>query len=123
MAELAVLTESLGGSELSLALRAGAHPAWFDRVSPSVEAWTDRARTIRAGFGGAAWLDALGGAFGTGRGGRARARLERAAAAGIVVTTGQQPGLLGGYLLTLAKALSARALADAIEESTGIPTA
>jgi bacillithiol biosynthesis cysteine-adding enzyme BshC len=42
---------------------------------------------------------------------------------GVVVTTGQQPGLFGGPLMTLIKAISARALADAIQDATGIPAA
>ncbi|MBK7906851.1 MAG: bacillithiol biosynthesis cysteine-adding enzyme BshC [Gemmatimonadetes bacterium] len=56
--------------------------------------------------------------------GAAAERLERVAAAnGIVVTTGQQPGLFGGPTYTLLKAFSALALADRIERETGIPTA
>ena len=43
--------------------------------------------------------------------------------AGVVVTTGQQPGLFGGPVYTWSKALSALALADALEGATGIPTA
>ena len=42
---------------------------------------------------------------------------------GVVVTTGQQPGLFGGPVYTWSKALSALALADAIEAATGIPAA
>jgi uncharacterized protein YllA (UPF0747 family) len=42
---------------------------------------------------------------------------------GIVVTTGQQPGLFGGPIYTLSKALSALAVADSIEEATGVPVA
>jgi uncharacterized protein YllA (UPF0747 family) len=56
--------------------------------------------------------------------GAAAERLERVAAAnGIVVTTGQQPGLFGGPTYTLLKAFSALALADRIERDTGIPAA
>jgi uncharacterized protein YllA (UPF0747 family) len=40
-----------------------------------------------------------------------------------VVTTGQQPGLFGGPGYAWLKALSARALADRIEQATGIPAA
>jgi bacillithiol biosynthesis cysteine-adding enzyme BshC len=42
---------------------------------------------------------------------------------GIVVTTGQQPGLFGGPVYTWSKAVSALALADAIEAETGVPAA
>jgi bacillithiol synthase len=41
----------------------------------------------------------------------------------VLVTTGQQPGLFGGPLLTWLKALSAIALADELEALTGVPTA
>ncbi len=48
------------------------------------------------------------------------ARLERVAAGrGVVVTTGQQPGLFGGPIYTWSKALSALTLADEIEAATG----
>ncbi|HYW49589.1 MAG TPA: bacillithiol biosynthesis BshC, partial [Gemmatimonadaceae bacterium] len=42
---------------------------------------------------------------------------------GVVITTGQQPGLFGGPMYTIVKALSALALADRIEAVTGVPTA
>src|SRR4029078_4906931 len=42
---------------------------------------------------------------------------------GVVITTGQQPGLFGGPLMTLVKAISARALADVVAERTGMPVA
>lgn len=40
-----------------------------------------------------------------------------------MVTTGQQPGLFGGPIYTWTKAVSALALADTIEATTGIPAA
>jgi len=56
--------------------------------------------------------------------GAAARRLDRVARGrGIVVTTGQQPGLFGGPLYTWSKAVSALALADEIERVTGIPAA
>lgn len=56
--------------------------------------------------------------------GAAADRLHRVRAeGGLVVTTGQQPGLFGGPLYTWSKAMSALALANALEQATGIPTA
>ena len=56
--------------------------------------------------------------------GNAAARLERVrAAGGVVVTTGQQPGLFGGPVYTWSKAVGVLAFADALEAATGIPTA
>ena len=114
-----VLTEPLGGSKLSQAMQRGEIPG-VERPWPTTpDAWKTRARDVRARIGNG-WLDRLAPAFGE------TARLPellRAARDGVVVTTGQQAGLFGGHMLTLVKALSARALADAIEQSTGVPTA
>jgi uncharacterized protein YllA (UPF0747 family) len=68
------------------------------------------------------WFAALAPAFNAS--GAAARRLESVAQGrGVVVTTGQQPGLFGGPGYTWLKALSARALADRIEQVTGIPAA
>ena len=57
-------------------------------------------------------------------GGEAARRYERVVnGRGVFVTTGQQSGLFGGPLYTWTKAVSALALANAIESHTGIPAA
>jgi bacillithiol biosynthesis cysteine-adding enzyme BshC len=115
-----VLTERLGGSKLSQAMQrgeiAGVGPAW----PRNAEEWKARAAQVRGRFAGDEWLKQLGEAFGETA---SLHSLRRAAAEGIVVTTGQQAGLFGGAMLTLVKALSARALAGSIERATGMPTA
>ena len=96
MTDVRILTESLGGSPLSLLLQRGVAPADWHPTAPSdVEGWRRRAAE-RAGSRdwGATW-DAVAPAIAAT--GAAAARLERVrAAGGVVVTTGQQPGLFGG---------------------------
>lgn len=56
--------------------------------------------------------------------GKAAERLRRVRAeGGVVITTGQQPGLFGGPIYTFSKAMGALALADVIERETGVATA
>lgn len=117
-----VVTESLGGSPLArLAVEERAPDDWFPRRPHSPNEWRERAQRVRSQTD-AAWAERIAPALISRE--ASEQRLARVVAAhGVVVTTGQQPGLFGGPIYTTAKALSALALADAIEEATGIPTA
>ncbi|MEX2181133.1 MAG: bacillithiol biosynthesis cysteine-adding enzyme BshC [Gemmatimonadaceae bacterium] len=118
-----LVTEALGGSPLSRAAQEGTAPEeWYAPRPQGAAAWKATAERVRAEFSGSRWLAGLRPALDPG--GAAAERLERVAEAnGIVVTTGQQPGLFGGPSYTLLKAISALTLADRIERDTGIPTA
>lgn len=115
-----VVTEPLGGSKLSRAMQRGEIPGMASPWPMSVDEWRGAATAVRGRFNGVDWLGALAPAFGDAA---SLPSLVRAARDGVVVTTGQQPGLFGGHMLTLVKALSARAMADAIERATGSPCA
>jgi bacillithiol biosynthesis cysteine-adding enzyme BshC len=120
---LEVRTEPLGGTPLARAGLAGATPAgWYPERPRDVSAWRERTESVRRQFAAGAWLELLRPAMAAH--GAAAARLERSAGgAGVVVTTGQQPGLFGGPLYAWTKAVSALALADALEAATGTPVA
>lgn len=116
-----VVTEALGGSALARRVIDGDAPAWYVPRPSSPDAWRERAEQVQRTFSHDWWRQ-LSLAFGAT--GAARERLERVAAAGgVLVTTGQQPGLFGGPVYTWSKAIAALELADAIERATGIPTA
>lgn len=121
MTRARVVTETLGGSPLARAIQGGALPAgmqpWWPRSSAEWGAHVARVRASAA----TGWLETLRPAFAAG--GRAAQRLGAAAERGLVVTTGQQAALFGGPLYTLAKAISALALADALQERHGVPVA
>src|SRR5580765_313940 len=114
-----VVTESLGGSPLSRAARAGQLGQWYPRAPRGAE-WSEYVGRVRSSVP-SSWYRDLAPAFAAT--GPAADRLARAAERGIVVTTGQQAGLFGGPLMTLAKALTARALADTLQDATGVPVA
>ncbi|MDB4883192.1 MAG: hypothetical protein JWL95_1958 [Gemmatimonadetes bacterium] len=123
MTDVRILSEPLGGTPLSQLLQRGEAPAdWMPAVPASADGWLRRAR-LRASARdwNGSWERLAPALQATGE---AAARLARVRdGGGVVVTTGQQPGLFGGPVYTWSKAVGALALADAIEAATGIPTA
>ena len=117
-----VLTEILGGHPLALAAIEGTTPeGWYEPRPRSPDAWRARLDIVRANAP-KDWVTALAPALRAS--GRAAERLSAVAAGrGVVVTTGQQPGLFGGPVYSLSKALSALALADDLQEITRVPVA
>lgn len=112
----------LGGSSLSRAIQNGSIGGnWYAPRPASAAEWRKHAQILRSEFEGSNWFSTLAPAFACD--GAARERLERAAEHGIVVTTGQQPGLFGGPIYTWSKAMSAVALADALQAELEIPVA
>lgn len=109
-------TEPIGGASLARAAQDGSAPAtWYPPPPRGAAAWRARCTEVGASFTGGGWLMALAPAFDAS--GPARERLGRVAAAGgVVVTTGQQPGLFGGPVYTWSKAIGALGLADALAE-------
>jgi uncharacterized protein YllA (UPF0747 family) len=123
MTDVRILTEPLGGTPLSLLLQRGAAPdGWIVDAPRDPDGWRARARGRASERDWASAWRALEPALNAT--GLAAERLDRVRrAGGVVVTTGQQPGLFGGPVYTWSKAVGALALADAIEAATGVPTA
>jgi len=122
MTDVRIVTEPLGGTALSRALQEGRAPAaWTETVPATVDAWRARVMSrAKERDWASRWRCLTAAMEATGD---ARKRLERVVSAnGVVITTGQQPGLFGGPIYTLSKAVSAVALADALEAATGVPT-
>jgi bacillithiol synthase len=117
-----VVTEALSGNPLAVAAIDGTAPTgWYEPLPRDANSWRERLQSVRSEFAGD-WLARLAPAFAAT--GKAKERLEAVASGrGVVVTTGQQPGLFGGPVYTLSKALSALALADSLQELTGVPVA
>jgi len=118
-----VIAESIGGGALTRAALDGSAPAgWFLPRPRGVDEWRSHAETVRSAFPGARWLETLRPALSAS--GAAAERLERVAAGhGVVVTTGQQPGLFGGPGYTWLKAISALEFANRLEREIGVPVA
>lgn len=123
VSEPRVVTLPFGGPPLVRAAFDGATLAnWYERAPRTPTEWASRAKAIMGDVTVRDWRAALAPAFAAQ--GAAAARLDRSARGrGVVVTTGQQPGLFGGPVYTWSKALSALAVADSIERETGIPAA
>lgn len=118
-----VITDPLGGSELTQAfLSRTASSDWYPALAFGSNFLAENGRDVAAEFSRVDWLSALNDAFGNSKSPAAQ-RLAKAAKGGFVITTGQQPGLFGGPVYTLSKALTALALADHLERTTGLPVA
>jgi bacillithiol biosynthesis cysteine-adding enzyme BshC len=117
-----VVTEDLDGSPLArAAIRGELTRSWYAPRPAGVDAWRDHAAAVAHGHP-PGWVQALAPAFDAA--GAAERRLDAVAnGRGVVVTSGQQPGLFGGPIYCLTKALSAVALANAVERETGVPAA
>jgi bacillithiol synthase len=117
-----IISHPLTGNPLAAAAIAGEAPSgWYEPQPRDVTAWRERLEAVRSDFSDD-WLARLAPSLGATD--KAKQRLDSVARGkGVVVTTGQQPGLFGGPVYTLSKALSALALADSLQEATGIPVA
>jgi uncharacterized protein YllA (UPF0747 family) len=117
-----IVTHALAGHPLAVAAIDGSAPeGWYEPRPLNPDEWRTRLGAVRANAP-TEWLERLASAFDAA--GRAAERLSSVAGGrGVVITTGQQPGLFGGPIYTMSKALSALALADELQRSTGIPVA
>src|SRR5436305_10578960 len=117
-----IITEELGGSPLALAAQRDELPQWYLRRPRGADEWRAYLHQVAASHESGEWLGRLEPAIAAS--GAARSRLDRVTKnRGIVVSSGQQAALFGGPLYTVIKAIGALGVADALEQSTGIPSA
>ena len=117
-----VISETLGGSALSVAAQRAELSPWFASRPNGVAEWRQYLREFTREPVTDGWLRSLAPAFDAQ--GKAAERLRRVVDGnGVVISTGQQAALFGGPLYTLTKALSALSFADVLQRGTGIPVA
>jgi bacillithiol biosynthesis cysteine-adding enzyme BshC len=123
VSEPLVVSMPFGGPPLArAALTAEVPRNWWAPVPGSANEWSERSQAVMRDSLMRDWASTLAPALQAS--GAAAERLGRSAGGkGVVVTTGQQPGLFGGPVYTWSKALSALTLADALERATGVPVA
>ena len=119
MSQARVLTRPLGGSSLANVAARGEESEFVPRRPRDVAGWRARVEEVRDASP-TDWWSALAPAIGSES--AVAKRLERVARGrGVLVTTGQQPGFFGGPIYAWSKAITALALADALEDVTGVP--
>lgn len=112
------ITRQIGGSALARAAIEGGLPQWYARSLRGPAEWRAAAAQVAQEFSGRDWHSELLPALKPSL--LASERLRAAAQSdGVVVTGGQQPGLFGGPLYVLHKAVTLLEMANALEEATG----
>jgi bacillithiol biosynthesis cysteine-adding enzyme BshC len=123
MTDVRIISGALGGSALSQLLQRGEAPAdWLAAAVTSASSWKSRAQQrSRERHWDECWSQLTPAIDATDEAAERLDRVRREG--GVVVTTGQQPGLFGGPIYTWSKAMGALAFANAIQRETGIATA
>jgi bacillithiol biosynthesis cysteine-adding enzyme BshC len=123
MTDVRIITGVLGGSAFSRLLQSGDAPGgWLAAPVRSAAEWRSRAqRRSRERKWEECWAELEPALDVTGAAAERLQRVRREG--GVVVSTGQQPGLFGGPVYTWSKAMGALAFANAIERHTGVATA